>query len=637
MHKTHTLKVISNFLVSIACLLQPFSPSHASESLKVTVRRIVGANVLTVDGSLGSKGDIVGTGQSLQTHSSRADVVFGNRAIGLVNAETEISIAQDCFVLVKGSILVNGTQSPCLGTNRLGISGTTYVISKQEDQTYSVAVLSGSITLGSDLQQTDVKEINILDTYPRILPSLGAKGSGFGDAFPGGSSAGIIGLSYFTPLAQAKSSKILYSYTSAGYSTNDIWGVGTELGFRQFNPANQAISSVYLGYSGYQGQSCFSNFANAGMQWERARWRIGASGGFRANDCPTGFSFAALNLAAPIASHKHLPVYLSLSPYFLFGNVTNPLDVIDGGDNNSSSFPGGRLTLEYPLTPALSIRLHGSVDTVFGIQAGGTISYRIPTSGSFLKDKYVTVHGLPTRPLQTAPLSPEIPGVSSDLIKGWLPTASKAVQSDMPLIAMGSTNQLPSAFLSVSQTPSADSSSSSIVLKEGNKATLNPDGSVVKVEAISNIEYVSLLKNNLRGQDLIPESHRLGLIAEARGVLDRGLASILGFDMTRNSTTAISETVDTPFSPTSIMPVARYICAATDEAKERGRIEASGSQFDYDGRDVFLGRGSEASQGFPATYNRSDAYIFSSPDTCNRINDELGEGYRVLRPVLFRN
>lgn len=652
----------------------------AVEPLEIKIQKVVDGADLTVEGQKAAPGSVLREGQTLRTGSSRAEILFNRKAIGLVGPNTELSIGDHCFNLISGTILVNGPQSPCIGSRRLAVSGTTYVVSKQDDQTYSVTVLSGKVGVTDAAAQPATEEIDILDTYPKVTSSFGTKGSGFGDTFPGGASSAIFGATYFTPLAQSRSTSVLYSYTTAGYSTNDIFGFGTEIGYRKFHPSNQSISSVYLGYSGFSGQACFGNFANAGAQWERSRWRIGATGGLKANDCPAAFSFAAINLSAPIASYKTQPVYLSLSPYYLFGNVTDPLRTVSsGGDSNSSSYVGGRLSVEFPISQALSLRVLGSVDTVFGVQAGGTITYRIPTSGSFISDRYVTVKSAPNRPLQAVPTGSDLPGPSSFNRRRSLPLSAESVAS-RSLIAMQS-SILPAGVVPLGTVSQLQLTPESPVAKEGERLVLSADGSVVSTGSIPNREYADVLKSTLKGQNPIPESHRLAVIAQSKNVLSPQLSAILGLDMMRVSSLAVSETLDTPFTPTTMMPMGRYVCEATTEAKRYGLEIAAGGRrpstparpsgdigviniesptsnqpsnqptrqssgqsngrFVYSNdlsRGIYFGRGRETPQGYPATYNRNDAYVFVSPDACNRINQYANESYKgtpydIVKPV----
>lgn len=641
MSKPLSLAAKSLLPASLLAVCATIQDASAAQSLEVKIKRIIDGSDLTVEGQKAVSGSLLREGQILRTGASRAEILFNRRAIGLVGPNTELSINDNCFTLHSGTILVNGPQSPCMGSRRLAVAGTTYVVSKQADQTYSVTVLSGKVGVVEASAQPSTEEIDILDTYPKVTPSVGTKGSGFGDAFPGGASSATFGLTYFTPLTQSKSTSILYSYTTAGYSTNDIFGIGTEIGYRKFHPSSRSISSAYLGYSGFNGQGCYGSFANAGAQWERSRWRLGATGGLKANDCPTAFSFAALNLSAPIASYRNQPVYLSFSPYILFGNVTDPVATIaSGGDSNSTSFAGGRLSIEFPINQALSLRALGSVDTVFGVQVGATITYRIPTSGSFISDRYVTVRSAPNRSLQAVPTGSDLPGPTSLDIRRLLPSEDDSAAS-RSMIAMQALS-LPAGVVPLGTVSQLQAISDSAVGQEGERLVISSDGAVVSTGAISNREYADILTSNLKGQNPIPESHRLAVIAQSRNVLSTQLAGILGLDMLRASSLAVSDTLDTPFSPTTIMPMGRYICVATEQAKIAGENEAKKGQFDFGDLqgDVFLGRGQGTAQGYPATYAKSDAYVFASPDACNRINQYVnassdGVRFDVVRPVKY--
>jgi hypothetical protein len=79
------------------------------------------------------------------------------------------------------------------------------------------------------------------------------------------------------------------------------------------------------------------------------------------------------------------------------------------------------------------------------------------------------------------------------------------------------------------------------------------------------------------------------------------------------------------------MPSGRYVCAATELARNVGAQAARPGQFSYTGQAAYFGRCSQTSQGYPATDKKADAYVFSDPGVCTELNRQAGQGYDVVR------
>lgn len=167
------------------------------------------------------------------------------------------------------------------------------------------------------------------------------------------------------------------------------------------------------------------------------------------------------------------------------------------------------------------------------------------------------------------------------------------------------------------------------VIGEGQRGRFSADGELLAVEPISNSEFLQLLRTNLRGHNPLPESRRIARAAQARGLLNNELAGFLGIDFLHNASLAVSTTVDTPFSPLTQMPVGSYLCAATSQARLIGAQQAGPGQFNYSGGPAYFGRGSQTSQGYPATSNRSEAYVFSDPGVCTELNRLANQRYNL--------
>jgi len=604
-----------------ASILWP-SVSQAAAITSAKVLRIVDGREVYINSAAAQVNQTAEQGSVLSTRKSRAELLFNTRAIGLLGKSSAIQIGAKCFRLESGVVVVNGTQQACLGSRVLGVKGTTYILAREEDSSYTVSVLAGEGVVSAN-EYDENQETNILSRYPTVSPSINLQAGGYWSAYPSGNGNFTGGISLYAPLTQQSARKIIYSSTSLGTTFENTWGVSTELGIRRFSASNQSTAGAYIGYSGYGSQGCYTNMINAGLQWEKSRWRIGGSGGVKVNDCPAGLNYGALNLSIPVGRIKEQPLYLSLSPYVLTGNVVST-DLLSSSD--SSAFPGIRGSIEIPFSDRLSVRGYGGADSVFGVTIGGFFTYRIPTAGKVYNDPNTS--GPEQRNIvSTAPIDRQ-PSIRSDEsligLKGPIEIAQIATTEQGKTVSDLYTS------LGINKDWQAQAVKDGIV-KEGQRARFSPEGELLSVEPISNQEFLSLLMANLKGQNPLPESKRIASQAMARGLFSTQVAGFLGIDYLNNASQPISQTLDTPFSPLTQIPVGSYVCAATAEARRRGREEARQGQFNYSGGPAYFGKGSQTSQGYPATYNKNDAYVFANSGVCTELNRQANQGYDVVK------
>jgi len=147
-------------LLAIACAASLFpATAGAAPFNNATIRRIIDGREVFIDRQPATVDDTADRGQELSTGSSRAEVLFDRRAIGFLGNNSLIRLGEDCFRLDRGQVLVNGPQNSCLGTKVLGIRGTTYVLSVQEDGSYELAVLSGEAAFDVVMNWADKNQV----------------------------------------------------------------------------------------------------------------------------------------------------------------------------------------------------------------------------------------------------------------------------------------------------------------------------------------------------------------------------------------------------------------------------------------------------------------------------------------------
>ena len=498
-------------LLVLACTAAVFSPKAiAAPFNSAIIRRIIDGREVFIDQRQAAVNQTAGRDQELSTGSSRAEVLFDRRALGFLGTNSLIRLGQECFRLDRGQVLVNGPQNTCLGTKVLGIRGTTYVLSVQENGNYDLAVLSGEAAVGDAVQIAEQPDHqDILSMYPTLNPVIGLGSSAFASNASGdtlGEAEGLIlgDASFFLPLIQSMGSNVLYSYTTASSNFDGAWGASTELGYKWFNPDNRSINSLLIGYDGWDVAGCFQSQLALGGLWQRKRWQLGITGGIPLDQCVNKLGFAIGQVGIPIADLGKQSVTLSLSPYLLHGI--------------GQSFGGGRIGVNVPVGNQLTLVAYGQYDNLLETVVGGQISYRFSTNGGFVNDP---------NQRKPAPISP-LPWQTGDL------KTSKPIQialndnvHDTPSQSQSRPSSAPrSAFKNLISDVGIV-----IRLKAGEEATFDREGRLLSQQTMSQERFSQLIMETMDGQNLLPESHAIGQIyQQLYGLPDRTLLSVLGSD-----------------------------------------------------------------------------------------------------------
>ena len=503
---------MKSFLASAVLLLGSFAaPAQAVQYDKAKITKIVDGDAVFIDQLKATVGETAPSGATLRTAESRASLLFDPTAIGLMGRNTVIQLGSQCFRGEQGSILVNGKLIACLGTDSIGRTklagsrGTTYVLQANDDASTSIYVLAGEVVVGDTIDASALgdEDYQILSRYPSLSPTLGVGANFFALEEPRRYPDGFGSLSAFVPFSQSSGSELTYGSISSSTDFERYFGVDLEVGRRWFNALSQSVTGVYLGYSNVQSSVCSNSVVKTGVQYERSRFRYGVTGGFKADACALGFSYGQFDLGIPLVELSSSRIArLTLSPYLLWGNDMISLE----GSTSSSDFgssidlaPGGRLTLDVPVTDTLKLTGYGSYDEIFGFAGGGKLSYRLPIGGSLVRDP----------------------------------------------------NAVEPSEVAVSTPPSVD-----LVLRQGQKASFSPQGDLIgAVEEISSQQVKALMLDHLEDQDRIPESRQLADLAASRQVLTPQLSAILGIDFDVSAGQPVSHTLNDPYSsdyPTSL-------------------------------------------------------------------------------------
>ena len=531
-------------------------------------------------------------GELVASKKTRTQVFFPNSTQGIMRAGSSFTIGKNCIQLdpsqTKG-VLLSGVSSLCFANNRkLNTNQTVYIVQQDLQRIYTVAVLAGNVGIDESKDTFIAEDYDINKRFPVVAPSFEVGASGFFNPYPSSGGLALATANTFVPLSQQRAASMLYSYSAVGSNFDGFTGISTELGYRWLTPENQSSTSIYVGYSGFDSPSCFSNLLNLGAGWERLRWRFGASAGLNTGGCQAGFSFGALNLSVPIATFEKIrPVYLSLTPYLLWGDnilTTSYYDATSG-----SGAPGARLSLLAPITENLSLNAYGALDTVYGATVGGTLKLRFPVGGRLIRDPNVHV---------AQAISAPVSGVGA------------------PTTAVADGFEIPEAYKQ--------------------RFTANGDR-IGDIEKISPNEFIEFVTDYLQGFAPLAESHRVARVAAKRGALTARVASILGSEFLETAALPVSETAQQPFVVTSF-PTATYSCVATDSAKayaeqrlrDNNNIEAADRV--AAASTVYLGPGDKVSRGWPITTSQNNAYRFANQSVCREANSIIERDSRYNGP-----
>lgn len=594
MHKSATLMA----LLAAAPLLCSSSEALAANYKQAVIRKVLGSQEITIDGVPAGVGRYASTGAKIATGGkTRAELLFDLHTLGRMRQQSRILLGETCIDLDPGSLItINGRLCGAIGkTKQAFATRSTFDYSRDESGTYTVAVLVGQVVVGEGLPAIG-QDYNILKRYPSISPSIGIGASAYTNTKP--SSGGLIfnSLDAFIPLSQTEARKITYLNASVALNYDGYSGVTAEVGHRWFMPSSKSTGGIFIGYGGYETPSCINSLVNLGGYWAPPGWRVGASGGVKVDGCQSGFSYGALNLSHAIARlSARNSVYLGISPYYLWGN--NIFSASNSNGSGNSASPGGMITLNVPLSDALTINAFSAVDSIYGFSIGGRITYRIPLGGGrLIRD----------------PNRDELASVGRQVSSGKAPSTSSGTSSRPSSKTM----------------QESESYQQEIVIEQGSKAIFEANGNLLEIVPMKPKEISQRLNSALEGFNPLPESELLAEAAYRQGVLTNELASVAGLSFLETARLPVSSTVETPFT-TSRPPTSTYACLATQEGKayaedrlrKRGRDEDANRVRESD--EIYYGPDDNVASGFPATTSKSRAYRFANGAACDELNARI--------------
>lgn len=121
-------------------------PVFAGPRPDARVQEILDGNELFIDDKQARVNQLAFRPEVIATRNSRGSVAFSSGAQARISKNTQLRLGADCARLVKGQMLISGKQNTCVGSVRMSVRGTHYIVEVLEDGTTQVAALDGLMT-----------------------------------------------------------------------------------------------------------------------------------------------------------------------------------------------------------------------------------------------------------------------------------------------------------------------------------------------------------------------------------------------------------------------------------------------------------------------------------------------------------
>lgn len=122
------------------------SPVLAGPRPDARVQEILDGNELFIDDKQARVNQLAFRPEVIATKNSRGSIAFSSGAQARISKNTQLRLSGDCARLVKGQMLISGKQNTCVGSVRMSVRGTHYMVEVLEDGTTQVAALDGLMT-----------------------------------------------------------------------------------------------------------------------------------------------------------------------------------------------------------------------------------------------------------------------------------------------------------------------------------------------------------------------------------------------------------------------------------------------------------------------------------------------------------
>lgn len=133
------------------------------------MQEILDGNELFIDRKQARVNQLAYRPEVITTGNSRGSLALSNGAQARISKNSQLRLAADCARLQKGQMLVSGKQDTCVGSIRMSVRGTHYVVEVLDDETTQVAVLDGMMTFSPSLGESGKPSVVPLAANREVL------------------------------------------------------------------------------------------------------------------------------------------------------------------------------------------------------------------------------------------------------------------------------------------------------------------------------------------------------------------------------------------------------------------------------------------------------------------------------------
>lgn len=119
------------------------SPAIASSRPDARVQEILDGNEMYIDQVQARVNQLAYRPELVSTGNSRGSLALSSGAQARLNRNSQLALGRDCGRLQQGQVLISGKQDICVGSIRMSVRGTHYIVEVLEDDATEVAVLDG--------------------------------------------------------------------------------------------------------------------------------------------------------------------------------------------------------------------------------------------------------------------------------------------------------------------------------------------------------------------------------------------------------------------------------------------------------------------------------------------------------------
>lgn len=144
--KNYFAVAVATLAASSAVLAPP--ALQAAPRPDARVQEILDGNELYIDKKQAKLNQLAYRPELISTKQSRGSIAFSTGAQARISKNSQLRLGSDCARLTQGQMLISGRQNTCVGSVKMSVRGTHYLVEVIEDGSTEVAVLDGQMSFG---------------------------------------------------------------------------------------------------------------------------------------------------------------------------------------------------------------------------------------------------------------------------------------------------------------------------------------------------------------------------------------------------------------------------------------------------------------------------------------------------------